>query len=61
MTRLAYDGPIGFEFMQRGDGSVVETDAKQVTDLPQHHEIRGHAKDFPSDALRRLHASGSRR
>lgn len=55
VTRLVYDGPGGLEFQQRGDGSIVGTDSEQVPDLPQHHEIREHAMDFPSEALRQQH------
>jgi glycine/D-amino acid oxidase-like deaminating enzyme len=55
VTRLVYDGPGGLEFQQRGDGSIVGTDSEQVPDLPQHHEIREHAMDFPSAALRQQH------
>lgn len=57
VTRLVYDGPGGLEFQQRGDGSIVGTDSEQVPDLPQHREIREHAMDFPSEALRLLHGN----
>ena len=55
VTRMVYDGPGGLEFKQMADGSIVGTDSEQVPNLPQHAEIREHAMDFPTDALRTAH------
>jgi len=57
LTLPVHDAPGGLSFKQMTDGSVVGTDALNPPDIAAHHDIREHAVQFPSDALRAYHGN----